>query len=92
MIAEAHGHRQYGILAKCNMQINSREDVMSKYRNTQVLTSVKLSKAGCYTLKINGRNSGGMTNKWNMVEVRKGEEVSLLKCVLWFGAAVRAGG
>lgn len=46
MIAEAHGHRQYRILAKCNMQINSREDVMSKYRNTQVLTSVKLVKQG----------------------------------------------
>lgn len=33
-----------------------------------------------------------MTNKWNMVEVGKGEEVSLLKCVLWLGAAVGAGG
>lgn len=32
-----------------------------------------------------------MTNKWNMVEVGKGEEVSLLKCVLWLGAAVGQG-
>ena len=32
-----------------------------------------------------------MTNKWNVMGVRKGK-VSLLKCVLWLDAAVGAGG